>query len=158
MVAFSMISLSSSARCQKRIIRHTVKRACALIRIFITHNNGIYRTARARYISIHDYHKNLAKESRNGEYSYSSRMWEQIRQRSPPLLSLSTTDKQTTSLEMAASDREKEICSSEPKQPCQCAACTSSRSHMRKLWPDEYPTENLPKPATRVSAATPTDH
>ena len=111
---------------QKRIIRYTVKRACALIRIFITHKTMAFT---ARYhgivplttawsrISIHDYHKNLAQEPQNGEYLYSSRMWEQIRQRSPPLLSLSTTDKQTTSQEMAASDREKE-CSSGPKQPC----------------------------------------
>ena len=29
------------------------------------------------------------------------------------------------------------------------------RSHMRKLRPDEYPTENLPKLATRVTTATP---
>ena len=67
-------------------------------------------------MSIHDYHNNLATQPQNGEYLHSPRMREQIRQRSPPLLSLSTTDKQTTSQAMAASDWKKE-CSSEPEQP-----------------------------------------
>ena len=70
-------------------------------------------------------------------------MWEQIRQRSRPLLPLSSTDKQTTSQAMAASvwknvNQNTQVCSS-----------------MRKLRPGEYPTENLPRLATRASTSTP---
>ena len=64
------------------------KRACTLIRMFITRKTMAFIT---RYhgivpqttvwsrMSIHDYHKHLAKEPQIGEHLYSLRMWEQIR-------------------------------------------------------------------------------